>query len=168
MTLTIGGAAVALAILGWYGYQWWRGGRQPKQLALLTLPVAAGALIAACTGGLLGKAADLAASGTNTAGKVAAGGTGAMDGTITPGATTALTPGGAVITLVALVVAIAVLASAAKGGTKGAAVRLVLLAVAGASLAAAAGPAGLLNSSLYALVNGAGEPLMSWMNGGSA
>lgn len=167
--LTYAGAALGAVIIGWYGYQWWRAGRKFKALLVTILaPVAVGGLLVALPGGLLGKTADVASSGTNTVGGVVAGGAGGLDGTIVAGETAPLTKGAVLVTLALLAVALGVVVTSAKGGGKAQLVQLVLMAVAGIALARSAGGADMLNGTLYAWLNDAGQPVDDWLNGRSS
>ncbi|MFX4294123.1 hypothetical protein [Streptomyces bohaiensis] len=173
--LTVAGAAVALAVLGLWLWLWARAKpRKMKELGFAALKLGVGALLAACTGGLLGKLAGLMGSGSNMAGGLISGGTGGLDGAIASSDIPPLTPGGAIVTVLLLVIAVAYIVisfkerSGGEGGgllAIGSPVMSALLMVAGASLALTAGGVGLLNDSLYGWVNGAGDSVFAWLNG---
>ncbi|MFD7507872.1 hypothetical protein ACFV5N_00790 [Streptomyces sp. NPDC059853] len=164
--LTYGGGAVALGIITVFLILWWvkDNHKITKALGIAAL-LSVGALFTVCTGGLLGLAAGVAAQGTNQAGRIAAGGTGALDGDIATASTQQLT-GGAAIILVVLLAAFAInIYLAKKSGDMLRMARNVLLPVAGAALAFSAGGAEFLNDHLYSWLNDSGQPLDDWLNG---
>lgn len=159
--LTVSGLAVALTLIALNARAWWRAGKRPKDAGPFLGGLALGALMAACTGGILKWVAGLTAAGTNTIGSVATGGIGASGGAIAPAPTAGLTPGGAII----VVAATALGAVAVKAASKTITWRLAGGIVVGASLAIAAGPSGLLDSTLYAAANSIGDWIIGWANG---
>ncbi|MFX4294224.1 MULTISPECIES: hypothetical protein [Streptomyces] len=163
-TLTIGGLAVSLAIVGVWLTIWLRKGKDPKGIAPFAGGLALGALAIACAGGLLGWLGGAAGAGVNTVGGFAAGSaTGGADGAVAAAANAGLTPGGAIV----VVVAFAIGAFVAKAANKGTTWQILFGFVAGAAMALTAGGAGLLDSTLYTAANTVGDMVLSAFNGGS-
>lgn len=163
--LTYGGAAVTLVIIAVVLFLWWRDGKKLARLLPLAGHMAVGTLLAACTDGLLGWVGGLAASGTNQAGRVAAGGTGSLEGDVATAATRELTPGAAILVVVFVAVTVATLYLAHRSKDMAKVVKSVLMIVAGASLAVTAGGADWLNGNLYDWLNSLGQPIDNWLNG---
>ncbi|MFI9463779.1 hypothetical protein [Streptomyces xiamenensis] len=164
--LTYGGAAVAIGIVAVFLIFWWvkDDHKITKALGIAAL-LAVGALFTVCTGGLLGVAGGAAANGTNQAGRIAAGGTGALDGNIATAPTQQLTGGAAIILVVLLAVFAINVYLAKKSQDMLRIARNILLPIAGASLALSAGGAEFLNDYLYSWLNDSGQPLDDWLNG---
>ncbi|WP_432051809.1 hypothetical protein [Streptomyces xiamenensis] len=165
--LTYGGAAATLVILAVVLFLWWRDGKKMARLVPLTGHMAVGAMLAACTDGLFGWIGGLAASGTNTAGRVAAGGTGSLEGSVATAATRELTPGAAILVVIFVGIAVAALALAHKSKDWVKVLKSLLMIVAGASLAITAGGADWLDGNLYDWLNSLGQPIDNWLNGAS-
>ncbi|MFF1756150.1 hypothetical protein [Streptomyces sp. NPDC058266] len=114
--LTLGGIAVALAIL-WLNFRkWWKGNRDPKDLIPYGAGSALGSLSTICIGGALGWGASGVAGLLSSAGS-----TGVSKVTGTSGASSmptgrmgVLTPEGAVVTCLVLVGVIALYKSSGK------------------------------------------------------
>ncbi|WP_103502306.1 MULTISPECIES: hypothetical protein [unclassified Streptomyces] len=168
MTVTAGAFAAIFVTLAVYLFLWWRAGHKTKALIFtIALPLVMGALITACTGGLIGHLAGWSATAANTAGGLAAGGTGSLDGHIAAASgSVGLTQGGAIITLALLAIGTIALISAGKGAKKWAAVQLGLLTAAGAVAALTAGGADVASTTVYTAVNWLGQPVTTWANGG--
>ncbi|MFI7278602.1 hypothetical protein [Streptomyces sp. NPDC049879] len=157
--LSIGGLAVALTILTLTGRSWWRAGKKPMDLVPFTAAASVGALWTACVGGLLGAAGGWIAGGVNVAGGEAiTRGTGTADGTVATGALAALTPGGAVVVLIATAAGAVAIRAAAKTGKRRIAGGLIV----GASLALTAGVASLVNRLIIPLANMPGDQIVAW------
>ncbi|MFE0808195.1 hypothetical protein ACFW34_12015 [Streptomyces sp. NPDC058848] len=99
VALSLGGVAIALAIL-WLNFRpWWKGGRDPKALLPYASGAGLGSLATICVGGALGWGAaglaGLVTSGGNTGVEKITGTSGAA--TMPTGRMGALTPEGAVV-----------------------------------------------------------------------
>lgn len=107
--LTIGGLAIALAVLWANLRPWWKGGRAPKDLIPFGSGFGLGALSTICAGGLLGWLAGCSAGVTNTLGeKAVPGATGTQSSALSKGSLGNLTPeGGAVVFLLTIALVIA-------------------------------------------------------------
>ncbi|WP_130799772.1 hypothetical protein [Streptomyces otsuchiensis] len=152
--LTIGGAAIGLMLLGIALHHWWKGKRDPKDLIPSAEGVAAGVLATLCTGGLIGGAAGWIAGGANAAGGFAMGAAaGAEDGVIAGAEMPPLSPGGAVL----VVVGIVVLCVAIKGAPKAQRRRILGGVIVGATLGLTAGAAAILGGTLVPIVNSIGD-----------
>lgn len=172
-TLSLGGLFVGLAIIVWHLSRWWvkggggkaakgakgdapAAGRNPRDLVPFVGSLAFGQLAGSCTGGVLGIVTGWITGLSNAAGDKAMAG---MTGTTTPPAThghiAALNPGGALVTMLALVLALALWKKIGKR------IRAQLGAGfwAGSLLALAAGVAGLANATLIPVVNTVGGVL---------
>ncbi|MEU1309492.1 hypothetical protein ABZ419_11435 [Streptomyces cinnamoneus] len=162
-TLTLAGAGLDLGILYLNIRPWWKGGRNPKDLAHFGGSFALGSVSTMCAGGVLGWLAGCSAAGLNRAGNTTLhGATGATPGgAIAHGSLGTLTQEGAVVVLIATVVAGAAWKVAGKADRR----RMAGGALCGSSLTLTAGVAGAL-SWLPAAVNGLGAALRTGLEGG--
>lgn len=161
--LSVGGLAIALTVLALNLYGWWtEGGRDPKHLAPFAAGFGMGALATMCVGGLFGWAASALAGGSNTAGDTAVGGTTGADGRdIATGTTATLTEGGALLTFVLSGVFVVAIRAARKKPSR----RMLGGLFVGACLAYTAAVSGVLDDTLAAAVNSAGDQVIAWFGG---
>lgn len=143
---------------------WVRKGKDPKQAGPFVGGIALGALGVACTGGVFGWLGGAAGAGLNTAGGVAAGAAGGAEGAVNTAAASGLSPGGAVVVVIAFAVGILVAKVAGKGVTW----QIIFGFVAGAGIALTAGGVGVLDGTLYAGANAIGDSILNAFNGGSS
>lgn len=150
--LTLGGLAIALAVLYANLRPWWKGGRDPKQLAPFGSGFALGALATICAGGLLGWLAGCSAGVTNTVGdKAVPGTTGTTSGALTKGSLGQLTAEGGVVVFLLAVGVVLAWKAAGKLDKR----RIAGGMICGTTLCLTAGVAGLL-AWLPQVINGAG------------
>ncbi|WP_431784347.1 hypothetical protein [Streptomyces chumphonensis] len=162
-SLTLAGAAIALAILYANLRPWWKGGRDPKQLLPFGQGLLLGALSTLCVGGILGWLVGLIVSAANGAGdRVVSGATGTSSGTLNPGVMGQLTPEGAVVVFLLAVGVVLGWKAASKLDKR----RIAGGAFVGATLCLTAGVAGLLGI-LPTAVNAIGQWGVGALNGGS-
>ncbi|BBB01094.1 hypothetical protein RVR_8347 [Actinacidiphila reveromycinica] len=161
--LTAGALAVSLAIAGANLWQWHKAGKDPKNLAHFGGGFALGGLATVCTG-LLGVLAGWSVAAGNGVGKHAvSGATGNTAQALNRGTAGTLTSGGAVITFLLLIGFIIAWRAASKTVRR----RLLGGFFCGATLVVTVGMAGLF-VHVVNLVNGMGNPVLSWFNGGAA
>jgi hypothetical protein len=161
--LTVGGLAVGLSVLAWYLVRWWisqkavKTGKDWKSLAPLAGGIALGILAASCGGGLLGTIAGWIRKLSNAAGdKVVSGATGTRTQSLGAVGVPALSPGGALLTVAAFVVLIAVWKKIKDTSHK----PIFFGSVAGVTLGMSPGIAGTLAIALLPLVNNAGDSIL--------
>lgn len=159
--LSYGGLAVTLAIIAVFTALWIRKGKDPKQLGPFAGGIALGALAVACTGGVFGWLGGAAGAAVNTAGTAATGAAATADGTVNGAATAGLTPGGAMVVVVAFAVGVFIAKVAAKAVTW----QIIFGFLAGAAVALTAGGAGVLDGTLYAGANALGDAVLGAFNG---
>jgi hypothetical protein len=161
-TLTLGGLLLALIILTFNLYPWWRGGREMKQLAAFGKGATAGVCAAMCPGGILGWSHSRSGTVGNGVGERT--GT-ALTGTtqsqsLTTGQLVGLgTTGAAVVVLVVLVVSLAYKEAGKKDRR-----RIFGGAYVGSTLCLTAGVAGAL-AWLPGATNGIGDAIVAFFQG---
>lgn len=161
--LTGGCLAVSLAIAGMNGWHWYKTGKDPKNLLHFGSGFALGGLATICTG-LLGVLAGWSVAVGNAAGRHAvSGATGKNAAPLNHGTAGQLSAGGAIITFL-LAVGFIVAYRAANKTIKR---RLAGGFFCGATLVVTVGMAGLF-VHVVGMVNGIGNPVMGWFNGGAA
>ncbi|MEU4348290.1 hypothetical protein [Streptomyces sp. NPDC023838] len=162
--LSLAGLAITLGVLYANIRPWWKGSRDPKQLAPFGLGALLGAMSTMCAGGLLGWLSGCAPRVANSTGdKAVSVTTGSASSAPLPrGSLGALSPDGAVIVFLATVVVVLAWRAAGKADKK----RILGGAWCGACLCITAGVASLLNS-LPSLVNQAGAQLHALVAGGA-
>lgn len=163
VSLTVGGLAVGLSVLAWYLIRWWntqkavKTGKDWKSLTPLAGGIALGILAASCAGGLLGTIAGWIRKLSNAAGdKVVSGATGTNTQSLGAAGVPALTAGGALLTVVAFVVLIALWKKIKDTSRK----PLFFGSVAGVTLGMSPGIAGTLAIALIPLANNAGNSIL--------
>lgn len=161
--LTVGGLAVGLAILVWYGLRWWqsqkshKGSKDWRSLTPFASGIGLGILAAACAGGVLGTVAGWVRGISNTAGdKVVTGATGTGAQTLSRAGVPPLTAGGALLTVVAFVALFALWKKIKDVSRK----PLGFGSVCGCTLGMSSGIAGSLALALVPLVNSAGDSVL--------
>ncbi|MFI9200174.1 hypothetical protein [Streptomyces sp. NPDC053048] len=161
-TITLAGAGIDLSILYLNLKPWWKGGRNPKDLAPFGGYFLLGSVSTMCAGGVLGWLASCSAAGVNRVGDTVVHGTtgAAPGGAIAHGSLGALTSEGGVVVLLATVAAGAAWRLSGKADRR----RMVGGAVCGTSLTFTAGVAGALYW-LPGAVNGLGATLRSGLEG---
>lgn len=161
--LTVGGLAVGLSVAVWYLLRWWhaeKGKKTAKNWRELT-PFASGIMLgilaASCAGGILGTVAGWVRSLSNTAGdKVVSGATGSGPQALAVAGAPALSPGGALLTVVAFVALFALWKKIKDASRK----PLAFGSVCGVTLGMSSGVAGSVALALLPLVNSAGSSVL--------
>ncbi|MFH8369177.1 hypothetical protein [Streptomyces sp. NPDC018031] len=164
VALTAGGLLVGLVILAWYGVRWWHANKNKKQskdwkaLGPLGYGVLLGILGAAVTGGILGWVFTRVRSASNATGeKVLGSATGANGHAVASTQLPPLTVGGAILTVLVFVAAIALWKRWDKAEQK----MIGAGAVSGATLGTSAGVAGSGALALVPLINSIGDSLVT-------
>jgi hypothetical protein len=117
--LSLGGIAVALAIVVANIKPWWKGGRDPKALAPYGVAFVLGALATICVGGVLGWGASGIASLISTGGDKAVGSvTGTGSAAVATASMGTLTPPGGVVVFLLLIGVILIWKAAGKQDKK--------------------------------------------------
>lgn len=161
-TLTYGGLALTLAIVALNLRGWWKGGKKPAELGPYIGSLAVGVSWMACTGGILGWSGGMIAGGVNAAGGGAiTRGTGTADGVIATGTVETLTPGGAIVVLIATAVWGAVFRSVSATVKR----RMVGGLLTGVCLTLTAGAVVIANSVVLPMANLPGDAVMGWFGG---
>ncbi|MEU8316678.1 MULTISPECIES: hypothetical protein [Actinomycetes] len=160
--LTLAGLTIALVVLYANVRPWWKGNRDPKQLAPFGQGALLGGLATTCVGGILGWGAKRAANLANSAGdKATLGITGTQaESPITTARLGTLTPEGAVIVVLILTAVVLAFRAAGKADKR----RIAGGAFVGATLCTTAGVAGFL-AWVPDSVNTAGTALRSAIEG---
>lgn len=162
-SLTAGGLAISLAATGYHAWKWWKTtGRKPRDLVPFAGSAVLGGLSTICAG-LLGVLAGWTVGVDNGLGKQAvSGATGTGGAAVHHGTAGQLSPGGAIVTFL-LAFAFVVAWKAADKVMKQ---KLFWGWFSGATLTFTVGVAGLFLHVVHG-VNGIGDPMYAWFDGGA-
>lgn len=160
--ITVGAAAIGLAILGVNLWRWWKtSSRAPKDLAPFGGYFALGALSTVC-GGILGVLNGWTVHLNNKGGNHAIPGTTGTDtSAITTGSAGHLTPGGGLAVFLLAVAAVVAWKAAGKTDKR----RMLGGWWAGATLTWTSGVASLVATTLTPAANSVGDQVLSTLNG---